>query len=757
VNARNAAPRRRTTTLAAIGGASLLVGFVAWRLLFGGAGDAASPRPLSDATRLEDAAPHGAFEGGAASRPFDVSPIPALPFEEFDRASRAAAPASPTSTDGVGRLSVRAVWDDDGTPAVGIRGWFLSDFDRVRFFDFANELPAYVSDAEGRFPTVALPAPRTEFRTDRWTTDRLAVHADRDTRAVVRIAAGIDVVVAVETADGAPVANAKVWLSTDVVLRGADVGETDVAGLLKLRSIRPWATVAVRAPGFQCSEGRVVRPTFLSGETLRFTLNRNGGALSGVVRYADGSPAEGAVVEARTHATTPDSSAQENVDVQIVPTYATRVDRDGRFAFEALSSGLCDVAVRSDKALGHLEEVSIPEGGEAKVELVLSRGHAVVGTVFDAAGGTLAGAIVELRRKSGDREFLVRSVATDRNGAYRIDGAQPGEASLKASYAGKGSIVVRAELGGEATRRVDLALDRSLVLSGRVVHRGGVPMERGRVTAFPPMRRAEAHFFTLEPNGDGAFAFEFEDATPMRLEVGDDLLRSTVVVEEATPGGPPLLLEIDSPPHDAFVTARFVDERGAPIMGAALFVRPTAVESRGKRSPNSGRDGRVSLGPLPAGTFEFVAYSSSGLIENRFRTAEVRALETLDLGDVVVETPGSLHVFVRDPDGHPPTDCVGRIFRDVGGSYRQVGGFTSSGTRLPFPPGSYVAVLGSRRSSVDSRFGRGRRRPSRRASTPNATPRRSCASASSMRATRTSPRASFDRNSPCSPPTASRS
>jgi hypothetical protein len=688
--------------IAAVACAALL-GVAAWRLLGGDEGGA-TPSPSSfDATRDDAPSP-----GVAASRVEGGAPIPAVPFEDGGDASRT--PSSKVAQEGFGELSVRAVWDFPETPAAGVRAWFLGEADQASRNDFATELPSYIADEEGRFPTLSLPAPRTELRTDRGSVHPLGVYAGRRTEVVIRIPPGPDLVVRVETTEGAPIADAEVWTSANRSRMRSIVGRTSGDGTLNVVGLRTPVVVAIRAAGFQCSEARELSPNFKSEDGLRFRLPRGGGQLVGVVRYSDGRPVDDAVVEARSRAEAPASSPQENVEVGGVPAYATRVDREGRFAFPMLSAGPCELDVRSGRALDHFAEVEIPAGGAASVELVLTQGGSVEGAVYDATGGLVAGAKVEVRSAPDAKRRFFKSAVARPDGGYFVGGVPPGGYIVIASKKSLGSVAVTTSIDADTPRRVDLRLDRGRVVSGRVVHRGGVPMETGRVTAKPLVGGRSDARTSLAPNGDGAFAFEFEDASPVRLEVEDDLWRTIAVVERATPGDPPLLVTVDSPPHDAYATARFLDAEKKPVPGVFLGCRPFEAAQGGKWSLKSGSDGRATAGPMPSGSYaitgEFLG-SDGKVVVKDFGRRDVLAGETLDLGDVVIEPPGILHVIVLDPDGKAPTDCLGSAYRVDAGEFRRVAGWSAAERHVPLAAGSYVAMIQSREpefAPVDRRF-----------------------------------------------------
>ncbi|MEM8996657.1 MAG: carboxypeptidase regulatory-like domain-containing protein, partial [Acidobacteriota bacterium] len=206
---------------------------------------------------------------------------------------------------------------------------------------------------------------------------------------------------------------------------------------------------------------------------VEFTQN---GSIAGTVFLEDGvTPAAGADVELRGGG---------------FNDYDLTADEQGRFNFEFIPPGRYHVTATLDHGVVYRTERVYAQmkrhGAEMDIEVVLQRQGRVEGTVVDAGGIAVPGAVVELRERGFPFRHLVRNA--DDNGQYAFDNIFEGELTLRAKAPSLGG------LGGHiAVELVDeeQVLDTEIVLEGAGDVRGrvfnpatGEPVPNARVAIF---------------------------------------------------------------------------------------------------------------------------------------------------------------------------------------------------------------------------------------------------------------------------------
>jgi uncharacterized GH25 family protein len=185
--------------------------------------------------------------------------------------------------------------------------------------------------------------------------------------------------------------------------------------------------------------------------------------------------------------------ARERTVWQAVAGTRTRVetDPDGtrvRFAVEGLAPG--PYAVRAVQgALGSgTADVRVAEDDVEDVELTLSAGARVAGSVLDAADRPVLGALVRLRRMHGASEAALPAIEchSDDRGDFLVEGLAPGVWRVEASDADSAPAVEVVRLAEGEVRVVrDLRLGGGGVLAGLVQDADGEPLDGVHVVASP--------------------------------------------------------------------------------------------------------------------------------------------------------------------------------------------------------------------------------------------------------------------------------
>lgn len=400
-----------------------------------------------------------------------------------------------------------------------------------------------------------------------------------------------------------------------------------------------------------------------------------------------------------------------------VLAHALEVDARGDAVFELTEVPPGIYALRAIQGSRDSSALAVRVAGEdlEDLRLPIPPGARIGGTVVDARGQAVLGAVVELQRMRGDgdvpeRPGGVRAESTDQDGAFVFDDVAPGVWRL---------LVTRERLAttqrelrvseGEVVIVEDVVLDAGATVEGRALASDGRPLDGARVTARRLDEPRPSH--TGATDATGRFRIPF-------LEPGVWI----VTLETASGGGwrPDALVEIargESIEVDFAVTGRAVIEgtvttRGRRVAGALLELLhdpddPDAPRRR-YRTQTDGA-GRFRWTDLLAGAYRLVLAHGSARIEEHVRVDDVDRL-VLDLearearlAGTVVTTQGApvpgARVRAR------ALDADGRVRRDgIEASVRSgpQGGFTLTGlpvgwyslevTAPGYPPGVLAAA-----------------------------------------------------------------
>jgi RNA polymerase sigma-70 factor (ECF subfamily) len=645
-------------------------------------GDGASDRgPESVRGAHDDAAAAPPAVGGAAERKEVVA---ASPFVEGEGpASREAAEVGPPT----GALNVRLVWASDRSPAVGVSADLVAG--GVPGPQVVRGALAFVSDADGRLPTFRRPAGRYGVYTDRDQSGWFDVVAGKTTTAEIEMPAGVEVVVEAVDGAGSAVADAEVWMSLGgLTCEGVSAGRTDAAGRCVLRDARPYALVAVRKRGFAPGVARQVRGAVAERKTLRFALVRGGGALSGVVVDEADRPVAGAVVRVGEYelgsVETEDGTTSDAPPATFVAT-----DERGAFRCEALAAGRAPVRVLTRGRPAWDGAAEIPEGGEARLRVVLARGARVTGVVRNAEGAPAVRQHVHVGEYGRSGDLVSCETYTDAEGRFVCEGVPPGRTVLRAGGGRAGAATLPLELAEGEERSLEVRLSHATRVHGVALAADGSPAKG----LFVKARRKgadgrEKHLveLSLGAPADGAFCFHVDGVEPvvLILHTGDDAPLDRV--ENVLPGGPPTTLRVsDHAKPSARFVGRVLDAQGAPIASArVVFLDP--VRRGGPVVEPDPATGRFQSPLLVPGSYAIrVEADGRPSLELGLRT--LARAETQDLGDLRFEIPGSLAVVVTDESGKELPSASATVIGPGGAriwTARREGAL-----RAELPPGSY--------------------------------------------------------------------
>lgn len=205
-----------------------------------------------------------------------------------------------------------------------------------------------------------------------------------------------------------------------------DSGDADADGKVAMTAVLPGHyEVEVRCPDFRSAE-RYPAVDVVAGKDidgLVWTVTA-GATLTGTVKTAAGAPVAEARVMARPNG--------GNARMMGAFGYDTTRD-DGSFTIAGLAAGdyLIMVSAEGQRMPDLPIEVTLTEGGSAKVDVVLPGGGAVVGSVVDTAGKPVAGAHVYAA--GGAMWSFEGGATTDDQGAFTLANVEPGVRRVTAS------------------------------------------------------------------------------------------------------------------------------------------------------------------------------------------------------------------------------------------------------------------------------------------------------------------------------------
>jgi hypothetical protein len=182
----------------------------------------------------------------------------------------------------------------------------------------------------------------------------------------------------------------------------------------------------------------------------------------------------------------------------------------GRFTISASRASYVTIAYGAS-APGRAGVPLVVEDGQrlTGIRLLLARGAAIAGTVRDADGEPMPGALVRLARRSGvDRVTLPLTAETDDRGGYRLFGLAAGEYFVVARAPAPAALYGHLQVA--SSEEIDRAL-QELARGGR---------DRGDLTRPLPMAASERSV-AMTPVWYPS-ATSSEDATPISLRTGDE-------------------------------------------------------------------------------------------------------------------------------------------------------------------------------------------------------------------------------------------
>ncbi|HEX5719673.1 MAG TPA: carboxypeptidase-like regulatory domain-containing protein, partial [Thermoanaerobaculia bacterium] len=366
----------------------------------------------------------------------------------------------------------------------------------------------------------------------------------------------------------------------------------------------------------------------------------------GTVILAPGVPVEGYVVDREGR---PIAGAEVQVmeaDAGFAsfledPSPAAVTAADGFFRVEDRREGetINLVAGRAGYAPAGLQGVEIP--AEEPVRIVLQAASAVEGKVVGPDGEPLANVMVFVMPAdpmaiaamgtSGMSQMMPATSSS--NGSFRIENVSPGVIELHAMTLGRQQALLKnlEVQPGQDLTGLEVVLAPGAVVEGRVLSASGKPVTGAEVNVM-----GSNQAFGATSDGDGRYRLEgvspgvhIIEAThksylPARRQLavraGDNTLDLTF--EEGS----------------ARISGRVVDQSGAPVAGARVYLRQEEWSPTDPASSMSGADGAFTLSGVPDGVYQLFA-DKQGFA--RSREGKLIAVDGSPMGGIEVRlSPG---------------------------------------------------------------------------------------------------------------------
>lgn len=563
------------------------------------------------------------------------------------------------------------------------------------------ESPPVVSDADGRFSFEQQPIGGYLLEAQHEdevspTVDHVLLPRAPAVTLVLLPGAAVHVLV-VDRADGSPIADAEVGLSTGDAAFGTGLGapalwrteRTGADGIARIRGVLPTSNhrIFARAPGYVVGWSNLLEGGFAGRRTWTATVQlRPGAMLSGRVTDERGQPVAGARVGF-------DPEQSEPIGVAVLSPLpfggrfdAATSDEDGRYrgAFDPGTG--CVVAVHTRYRMAERCGVELALGREqAGVDLVLRDGVQVSGVVVDGDGAFVPGATVLVTMRGAellpqfyeDHRHVTRA---DMRGQFSFPGLDPVPIALYAFTDDASSALVDVDLtGGDDESGVIVELAHAASLAGAVLERAGGPVPYATVV-FRPNALADPEGFETDERAAASAAHTPERWTMTRthgavraddqgrfairgIPEGAYSLTATRPAVTSVPGsygesteqvvftGDEVALIL---PGLGGLRGRVVHADGSPAADAGVSVAMGALRVGEDMYPPAtpATDGDFELESVPQGTYT-LRVTATGAQAWHSDAIEVRAGEVTDLGTIRLDRGVSRRGIVVAVDGGP--------------------------------------------------------------------------------------------------------
>jgi RNA polymerase sigma factor (sigma-70 family) len=578
------------------------------------------------------------------------------------------APPLPPADPLLAAIEVRVRHASDGTPGEGQRGYIRRDQGNP----FGG---AWLCDEAGwaRIEGI-VPGFWTVQRTC-GSNVRVELTAGHTTEVEFDVAPGVLLRGLVVDPAGDPVPHASLYCAQwPLPLEIGLLVHTDEQGRFEVRDVESSAMYLAGAPGFASS--RMFCPRGREGGVVEVTVRlfSRAGTIHGRVVDEHGEPiplSRIAIVQERRDTFVSD----EGITFMDPLPLEALTDEDGRFRVSGVYPGSTKVSIGATGFLRAEQRIDVQADGDHEIEMALSRGGEIRGSVRDASGTPIANAKVAvdpgrtLRLDLLSLSLRVLETTTDEEGNFSLSGLRETEVIVKASHPTAGIASQTLQLGAGEQRICDFVLTPIREVRGRVVDEEGNPLAQYVVTTrVAGSRRSKGPSAISDDDGRFHLAdFPLEHdvvrvahlsypTTPL-VEV-EDLLPANGEVEVVVPAA-----NLPS----AFVEVRITGEREEEIEGATLSVIPGwGMRRTGLATTVDPVTLIARQGPLAPGKYS-VKVDAPGHVPAPNRNVNLARDEFLDLGTVHLVRGGMLEASVLTGEDWRPSEPPSFVVRDSDG------------------------------------------------------------------------------------------
>lgn len=422
--------------------------------------------------------------------------------------------------------------------------------------------------------------------------------------------------------------------------------------------------LTVRAEGFAPAEIEIApldHKTASSGRQVVEIVLSRGRAVHGIVVDEKGEPVAGARVALLWQA---DTKARKRFVAgrrlpESIQVFEARTGEVGSFTVNDLPAGRFELVVRAEGFAPYEipgVEIASEETSKDLGRLELSPGLALEGWVSDRTGRPVAGAEVQLRLRLGSTRFPGPATRSDEEGRFRLEHLTADTVfDLHVRHAEFSARVVP-NIAARDQELLHVELERSAVVTGRVVTTTGEPVPRAWVGA-KPTDAVDSWVLYIDREGvdptthtdaQGRFYLPDVESGQVRLSVEakgfQPYSRSDLDILPGTETVVEVVLE-----PGASVTGRVLGADGRPLSGVSV--------RGGGLQDNSDFAGRFRLVGVAPGTHRFVASD-----DEHGRTS--RTVEVPPMGiDIELVFPSGYPVAGRvvGPEDEPVAGALVRL------------------------------------------------------------------------------------------------
>ncbi len=499
------------------------------------------------------------------------------------------------------------------------------------------------TDAQGRCIFESVAPGLVQLHGESAGTASAQVEAGVLTQVELALPDGLLVRGVVQDEDGAPVANAELWLfHRGEFARGSIVGQSDATGAFALPGVDPSYGFGAMAPGYEPSAE--VRLTDLDRGQLNahgIVLTLRSAAGSAVLRALDeaGNPVPGALVSLTLPPpASPAPSAKTRRPQALRPAYLTGTD--GTLSLPSLPVGLLVLRTTAAGFAPHSRELRVEDGEATTAVLRLIACARAEGQVLSSAGDPLANILVAPFLPF---EELIPTARTDAEGRYKLADLPTGSVVLTARDPGRAWGQTD---GTFSLRPGETATWNPIMNAGRSV--AGTIQGNGRVQGRDlQARAADSDLPFAFATSDDLGHFQFPECPQGDLEIdlfGAVGIRGLVVQTlRIGPGENAAHFDLSELPTCTGQILLRLTMSGT----VALYASERSASGIRVESPDPA--GRIAFDELCPDTYD-IEIRQPGQPKLYRRNITLAAGEQIDLGTFVQEPLGSLEILV---DGEP--------------------------------------------------------------------------------------------------------